>query len=163
MVFDATPGGNASNTYVTLEEAAAYFQTRLHSDLWEVYINKAAALVTSTKLLDRYVNWSGVRATELQSLHWPANNVVDQDGYYVAHTIIPDLIKEATCEMAYFILEEDPTVLSDLDGIHSLKIGSLQIVADHKNKSTTIPEAIWKTIGVYGSRPSPGQVSLVRC
>lgn len=163
MVFDPTPGGAQSNSYVTVEEARVYFTTRLHSELWDPFMEKEAALVTATKLLDRYVDWHGYKATRQQALHWPARDVVDHEGYYVPFNIIPNAVKEAVFEMAYYILEEDPTAVSDMDGLHSLKVGSLHIVADHKNKSSAIPEAVMKVVGEYGQQLSSSQIPVVRC
>lgn len=162
MSFDATPGGSSSDTYVTLEEAKDYFKTRLHSDLWVSFVNKKAALITATRLLERWVKWQGTKTTETQALHWPADGAVDRDGYYVPNHIIPVAVKEATCEMAYAMLEEDLTATDDMAGYHSLKVGSLHIVSDSKTKAKTIPESVWKAVAEYGKQPSVSQVRVVR-
>jgi len=162
MSFDATPGGSSSDTYVTLEEAKAYFKTRLHSSLWGPFADKKAALITATRLLERWVKWQGIKKTGTQALHWPADGAVDRDGYFIPNHIIPVAVKEATCEMAYVMLEEDLTATDDMAGYHSLKVGSLQIVADPKTKARTIPEAVWKAIAEYGRQPAVSQARVVR-
>lgn len=168
MTLDATPGGVDANTYLTMAEANEYFKNRLHSSLWDSLEDKDPGLQTATRLLDRWVYYPGEKASESQALDWPRDGVVDEDGYYVSDDIIPKQIKEATCELLYFMIEDDPTAPNDMDGIKSLKVGSLQIVAeDHFNSdSSVIPEAVWKALGDMGGKsPSgffSGEAKLIR-
>jgi hypothetical protein len=163
MSFNSTPGYSLATSYPSLDEAKEYFKYRLHSSLWADFASKSAALMTATRLLDRWVGWYGNKTTEDQALSWPRDGVVDKDGYYVENDIVPSDIKEATCELAYAMLEDDVTATDDLKGIKSLKVGSLAIEADRFDRGTTIPESVWMAIGVLGKQPSSSQVRVVRC
>lgn len=163
MSFDTTPGGSAATSYPTLEFAKDYFNYRLHSDLWISFSDKKAALITGTRLLDRWVKWYGAKSFEVQSLDWPRTGVVDKDGYIIPDIEIPTRLMEATCELAYAMLREDLTATNDMKGIKSVKIGSLAVEADKFDRASTIPEAVWKAIGGLGKAPLSGQVRLVRC
>ena len=56
MPIDATVGGIASNSYVSLEDANTYFSTRLHAETWTSAsdADKEAALITATNIIDWY-------------------------------------------------------------------------------------------------------------
>lgn len=162
MSFDFTIGGAAATSYLSKEDAKDYFKYRLHSELWGPFADKKAALMTATRLLDQWVRWYGIKTAESQSLDWPRYGVVDKDGYSVPDDIIPQAIKNAACEMAYAMLEDDLTVTNAMAGLKSIKVGSLAIVADRFDRASTIPEAVWKAVGCYGVQPANGQVPLVR-
>ena len=64
-----------TNSYVTLEQADAYFDTRLDAGAW---VNadsddQESALVTATQILDNY-HYIGVAVSSAQSLAWPRKN-----------------------------------------------------------------------------------------
>lgn len=54
MAIVATPGAPNANSYVTLEDADAYFAARLHADAWSAASepNKEAALLWATRVLE---------------------------------------------------------------------------------------------------------------
>ena len=164
MTFDATPGGSESTSYITKDDAKDYFKHRLHSELWANFPDQKAALMTATRLLDRWMKWSGVKASGVQSLAWPRMGVVDKEGYSVPSDIVPRDVQEATCELAYYSLEEDLTAPDDMDGIHSLKVSSLQIVADDGfTKGSVIPDAVIKSLsGLIEGGSSSSTVRLMR-
>ena len=144
MAFDSTAGGTAANSYVSLQEADDYFEFRLHSDSWEDYANQEQALVTATKMLEWYVVWATFSKTITQALTYPDYASAD----------IPIEVKNATCEMAYFILNEDRSMESDLIGLSSLKVGPLSITTDKADRKNPIPDVVWmilKPLGVYAN------------
>jgi hypothetical protein len=54
MALDATPGGASADSYLTVEEADAYFAARLHATTWAAATlgQKEAALKWATRLFD---------------------------------------------------------------------------------------------------------------
>ena len=163
MALDATVGGENANSYLTVEEADAYFTERMHSTDWSASVDKEAALITCTRLLDRNVKWSGVKASETQALDWPRFGMVDRDGYYVDEDIVPEPVKQAVCELAYFMLGGDRTEENPLKGLKSVKIDTLAIEADRWDFPKVIPDAVWAALGEYGLKPSSSEVRLIRC
>jgi hypothetical protein len=114
--------GTGQNSYVTLEEAEAYFATRLDASLWTASSDddRFKALATAFKALERIDMWRGRAYTTLQATRWPRRDVVrttvsdlPDDLIYWGESIPPDL-KDAQCEEALTRLElaADPGALS---------------------------------------------------
>lgn len=164
MAFDVTIGGANSNSYVTESEADDYFENRLHSDLWADFQQKEQALITATKLLERYIVWNCTRKSLSQALMFPAFNAYDRHGNLISNSIIPVQVKEATYELAYSILEEDRTLENDLSGISSIKVGSLAISAASTDRKDVIPPVVYQILQNIGSsqKSNSAWVSLGR-
>lgn len=119
--LNPTAGASDANSYVTLEEAAAYFDARLPlSTPWDDVDAKEAALIMATRLLDASFRggrvlvpangsraayyksnpkWAGARASAAQRLAWPRAGVT-LDGVEVDSAAVPREIKDAVCEYA---------------------------------------------------------------
>jgi hypothetical protein len=117
---DATVGGASANSYVTIAEADAYLVARLNAGAWETDATadeKIRAVIEATRELDR-LSWQGRRASTTQALAWPRYWVVDPDSpsaFNVDSTIIPQRVKDATCELALEFLRAGTTDLAALD------------------------------------------------
>ncbi len=104
VTIDATVGGANANSYVTLDEAEAYCKARLDVAHWvfQSADKKNRALVEATRDLTN-LTWAGERASATQALAWPRQWAADPDspggGHYPTN-IIPQRIKDATCELA---------------------------------------------------------------
>lgn len=167
MTIDATVGGVSSNSYVTVEEAEAYFENRAHASEWTalMYPNKEKALVTASSTLDWYVQWKGSRTTEAQSMEWPRSGVLNEFGSYFSESVIPNKVKIAVFEMALSSLDTDRTADGDLAGLSEVRAGSLQIKTDDGIYNTlpdTIPEKIWKILRGLTNRGGIRSVWLYR-
>ena len=166
MALNADVGASEANSYVTEEEADAYFEDRSHADAWEEFENKEAALVTASRMLDWYVSWKGYRSSDVQSMLWPRMSVLRRDGSEVASDTIPAEVKTAVYELALSSLEDDRTSDDPLAGIEQVKLSSLMIKADSGDYDSTsaaaIPEKVWKILSDLYSRSGFGVVRLVR-
>jgi len=138
-----TIGGSTSNSYVTIDEAQTYFDSRLGSELWmnlSEADNKLRALIQAANRL-QVENWLGNRVASAQRLAWPRVDVVKVDavgvgwgygtsyawgpGYteYYQSTEIPQQVKDAQCELALAYLngfddgEEDAINSFSADGV----------------------------------------------
>ncbi len=110
MEIVATLSGAASNSYVTVAEADAYFAGRLHADAWETAStgDKEKALATSCRHIEACrININrqivGDRLSPVvpeQALSFPRYRDVDTTGAY----IIPEPVKQAQCEEALALL-----------------------------------------------------------
>lgn len=163
MALIATVGSSDANSYVTVAEATAYFDDRVHADAWGTFENQEGALITASQMLDWYVKWKGYRSSTTQSMLWPRTGVVRKDGTGVAVDIIPQELKVAVYELALSSLEDDRTLDSSMAGIEQVKAGSLMVKASaggyDSTKADTIPEKVWMILSDLYSR---GDVSVVR-
>jgi hypothetical protein len=152
MALDATPGGENSNSYVTISEADIYFRDRLHSSSWNDldYNSKASSLITSTSMLDWYMKWEGNRTTTIQSLDWPRTDVTGEDFLDLPDDEIPKAVKTATFELALSIIDSDRTNDWDLQGLSKMKVGDLEMVASYSQsdnpKPSVIPDKVYKIL-----------------
>ena len=130
FTFDSTPGSSTTNSYLSVEEANDYFGGRFGADKWSTFSNtqKQQLLATATKQLDTAV-FGGRRSKQIQSLQWPRFGLTDTDGYAIEDTVIPTKLKEATCEMAYWIWTEEDRLLSDTEilQVDTYKVGPIDV------------------------------------
>lgn len=151
FTFDSTPGSSTTNSYLSVTEADDYFAGRFGADKWGEFssIQKQQLLVTASKKLDTCV-FGGVKSKVIQSLAWPRRAVTDIDGYVIPDTVIPNKLKEATCEMALWIWTEEDRLLSDIDllQVDTYSVGPMNISVN-KQRINFPPkvEELLKSIG----------------
>ena len=127
--IDATLGGASSNSYVTLAEANAYFETTPHSEHWtESDDHKNRAIITATRYLDNF-DYYGERCSTTQALKWPRKEY-KVDGVKLECTFIPDEVKVGTFELAR-ALANNPNALTGSKGTdgtyEEVKLGDLEV------------------------------------
>jgi hypothetical protein len=159
MAIDATEGGVAANSYVTEAEADTYFQGRLNS---EGYVNatqptQEQALRTATIFLDSRVRWIGDIKDQItpQALAWPRVydiNALTPEDILVLGAAIPQDLKNAQCELALYLIDNDDPVTSN--ALDSIKVGSLDIDFNEFVPNQLIPDSIWSMISYLGNRQS---------
>lgn len=145
----ATPGAANANSFLTLAEAQAYWDTRLFTDDWDNCPDQNAALVLATRTLTsmlarrsdyfedeknfKYIHifptWTGQPATTTQKLPWPRTGMFDVNGNVIASTVVPDEIKNATAELAGQMSKADRLLDNDAaaQGISSVRAGSVSV------------------------------------
>ncbi len=167
----ATPPGDATaNSYATVAEAEAYFDTRLVVDGWENATTggKEILLMMATRTIDAilsprrifvppmgsrsgyYVNrptWTGTRpATNLSHLAWPRAGMFDRNGVALSEVLIPQELKDATAELAGALGTKDTTLDNEtvVQGITSIKAGpvALTFAEGAAMLSKVLPEAV---------------------
>ncbi len=129
----ATPGADDANSFVTPEEMTLYCDGRLNAaGVWsEDDEALTPALVEATRDISN-LSFIGARVTATQSLSWPRDRAANPDlegtndnlefdllmrdlpMYYEA-TIIPQRVKDATCELALQYLKSGDTDLAAAD------------------------------------------------
>lgn len=160
LVLDATVGGATSNSYLTLGEADAYFLTRLYSTAWTNASGtpfRETALAWATRLLDRSLDWNGALSSLTQALRWPRTGATTIDGQLYAADVIPPELKEATAELAIYLLRKDRTTDPLTAGIKSFKVGTLDFEFDKTTIAPVIPDAVYQLIRHLGTLSSVGQ------
>lgn len=152
MAIDATSGGTDSDSFVTVEDADLYHNTRLHNSEWTSAstANKEAALKWATRILND-LQWLGRIADDAQALRWPRSNVYNRDGILLDDTTIPTFLEQATAEMAWRLIIEDNTVQSDLTGFRSLSLDGVGSITmkDGQISKTALERSVKDLIGYY--------------
>jgi len=137
------------NSYVTLDEANAYFAYRSNSDGWRLLNNnqKEELLATSTQYLDDVVNYVGVAVSTSQALAWPRIGSYVEPKYNsmveIVEGILPDRVKRATYEMALHLIEH-PDVLSTHESVGSIGVSSISL--SDIQKPSRLPHMVRKII-----------------
>ena len=137
MALNATLGASDANSYVTLEEADAYFEDRMHSSAWDTAENPEALLITASQMLDWYIKWKGSKSTASQFMQWPRSGAIRSDGTEIDDDVLPPEVKIAVFEQAFANIEADRTLEDPLAGIGKLKAGSLAIEAGPEKPNQT--------------------------
>lgn len=165
MALDATPGGALTNSYTTVAEANAYFETRLHSTEWDACTDPEAALITASKMLDWYSRYKGIKATETQAMAWPRIGAIRADSTEIDSTVIPPELKIAVFEMALSSVEEDPSLDSDLAGLSEIQAGSVRLKTANgirPRRKKALPERVSAILRDLVTRGGIGVVWLDR-
>lgn len=165
MALNATVGGADTNSYVTLNEAASYFESRAHAEAWEDEDEQDKVLVTASQAIDWYTSWKGQRVNGTQAMCWPRVGVLNKVGELYSESVVPKDVKTAVYEMALASLESDRMADGDLDGLSKVKAGSLLIETDdnmYNKKPNAIPEHVVKILSALATNSGIGVVRLVR-
>jgi hypothetical protein len=185
MELDATVGGPAANSYVSVEEATDLLEGRLNTEPWFVWDpesdyftleqRRESALMWATQLIDEQVQWYGTPSTQTQALAWPMTGMVDKWGRPVPTSIVPEDLKRATAYYALALMRdtsESPNGASSASeaGIKSKKIGDLTItyqdVSTQQKTTTTsstgMPVEVRRILQGYGGLAGGINVPLKR-
>lgn len=123
LTIVATAGSASGNSFVTEAEAISYMAARLNPDSWITFNGSACtedekkALIEATRELDPLM-WGGRRATDTQRLAWPRLWAPDPDSpirSYYDSDVIPQRVKDATCELALQFVKAGTTDVAAYD------------------------------------------------
>jgi len=120
------------NSYVTLDEANAYFIDRSNSNKWHLLNNneKEEYLTTATGYLDDVVTYVGVAVSTSQPLAWPREGSYFDDRYNDMVSFEdpdrPARLQKATFEMAMHLIE-NPCVLDTTAQAESIAVASIKL------------------------------------
>lgn len=149
VVLNATVNDPAANSFLTLEEGQAYWETRLFSDPWDNSDDQEMALILATRTMVSMLaprrefvapaggqsgyfilhpTWTGLPATTTQRLPWGRIGMLDRNGNLLAGDVLPQELKDATAELAGQI-KEDSFLDNDVrvQGISSVSAGSVSV------------------------------------
>jgi hypothetical protein len=148
-VVDATLSGASANSYVTLADADAYFETTPDATNWDDKTNdqKNRALISATRWIDA-LSFYGKRCSETQALKWPREDY-KVDGIELACTLIPVGIEVATYELARAFANDTDAITGSTGttGIYDqVELGELKV--KYKASSMT-PGVINNVFDVY--------------
>ena len=128
--INATLSSASANSYVTLAEADAYFETSPSSTHWDNKQDdkKNRALIAATRWIDSFVFY-GDRCDHGQALKFPRNNY-QVDDVELACTAIPNNIKYAQYELARALANDTDAMTGNVGtngNIAEAKLGDLAV------------------------------------
>ena len=142
IIFDATIGGELSNSYCTKEYADAYASNQHWQAAWFAVLGEArqVALISATKWLET-VSYSGTRCTATQALAWPREGS-SCDGVASTCDIIPLKIRQAEVELAYQLINNPDAITGAPGGGGGVAAGtfvSMQKLGDLEQQFSAYP------------------------
>lgn len=156
MNLTTTIGGSTSNSYASLDDFESYCDERLNVDVfWEADDDdRSRALLMAARRLNRE-NWRGSPVFATQALAWPRSDVVKPDpvrgldlSYYgdeYLTTEIPQIIKDAQCELALAYLDGFDD--GEEDSIDSFSADGVSVKFRGSRPSGSLPAAVSQLIG----------------
>ena len=150
VVFQPDPAVALYNSFVSVQEADDYFAKRLFAPTWTsaLQATKESALMWATNQLNT-LKWKGVRTSGTQLLSFPrkgltyteSSNTYGGNGYEsydivgmgyftiipVPTATVPTEIKQATAELAFWLMSSDTTAPTGLVGFKRIKVDSIEL------------------------------------
>ena len=128
--INATLSSASANSYVTLAEADAYFETVPDATTWDNKLDDARnrALIAATRWIDSFVFY-GDRCDHGQALKFPRNNY-QVDDVELACSAIPNNIKYAQYELARALANDTDAMTGNVGtngNIAEAKLGDLEV------------------------------------
>lgn len=137
----ATPMSATANSFVTAAEMTAYCESRLNASAWSAADAQLPALAEATRDLS-VLSYLGEKSTADQALSWPRRYVADPDMPVTARNrdfvgelpvdldadVVPQRVKDATCELALQYLKAGTSDLAAADanvGVVEKSVGPL--------------------------------------
>lgn len=164
LVVEDGTGLSTSNAYCTVDEADLYHEMRLHNAVWTEASDddKEIAIMWATKLLDNNITWDGLKYTEDQALDWPRDGVLDRGGYEIDVDEIPQFLKDATAEFAFWLIAADLTADDASKGYRRIKAGSLELEVNRWDRKGIVPRAVWSIIRFCAVKSAAKSKTTVR-
>ena len=163
MTLDADPTSATFNCYSTLAEANTYHSARLHNSAWTGadVATKEASLLWATRNFE-ILQWKGWQTDPAQPLHWPRTGVF-KDGDEVADRLsfpmlytqymfggatIPQFLKDATAELAFWLIQSDVTAPVGTEGFKRVKVDSIELEVDKQDRlkwmNDSVRNIVWR-------------------
>ena len=157
-----------SNSFVTVAEADDYLVANIHvAPIWSALAasNKEYLLAWSSRYLDQRADWEATKTVDTSSMRWPRPGVCDRDGILIDNNVIPKQLKEATIEMARYLIAADRSEDRGQDGLESLKVDVIELVFNTSYRLPEVPSDIQdllKGIGYISTGGSGGHAKILR-
>lgn len=148
---DADPD---STSYCDVEFANDYMEANAFaSEGWLALDEdvKERLLVRSSRILDIRLRWNGRRAEPDSGLKWPRAGCYDQDGFLIADTTIPTILKQAVVEFAGYLMNDDWSAPRDNDQYKELSVDVIDIKFNTDFRRAYIPDTVTQMLSDLGS------------
>jgi hypothetical protein len=143
-----------ANSYVDLDYANDYLDVNSYiSTTWDALTDdqKERLLVRASKMLDTLVAWSGMRVDDDSGLRWPRSGVYDADGFLIPDDVIPEILKDATCELAGYLMSSDWSQPSGTRGLKEIEVDVIRLDFDSNIARPSLPPFIIQMLAALGT------------
>lgn len=178
ITLDADPTSSTFNCYATVLQGDDFFSTRLHASAWTSATtgDKEKALMWATRQMDS-LTWKGVRYSGTQNLEFPRRGLsyyesssvggnalesVDLSvgfGFYtkieITETEVPNFLRDATCELALWLLTEDTTAPSGTENFSRIKVDTIDIQMKPRESRRWLNQAVRDLVWRFLLNQSP--------
>lgn len=148
LVVETGNGVRGANSYATVDYAKSYFiGRRLYSSAWTTAERdvQAVALKQASLWLDAEFAWSGRIPLALgQGMAWPFLDATDRYGKPVVG--VPKQVRDATCELAMYLLTEDRFKAREGIGLKSLRVDVISLVFDKEDVPEIFPAYVGRML-----------------
>lgn len=176
LIPETGAGLSTANTYVSLADATTFFAAHLYTTDWDALTEaqQQSALIMATRAIDHGWQFNGYKTNSAQALQWPRYGCrnPDTEGFLRVnfpqpefdYDVVPQIVKDATCEMARFLAGEDRTTDPDGRGVKSVSVFEGVAVEFDMAKRQLIPDYVAEILSKVGRRigGSSGQIKLSR-
>lgn len=157
-------GLTGANSYATVAESEDYFAVDPNATAYLALTESEQEqyLAWASRLLDQKTEWRGYKAVATSGLRWPRKHVFDKDGLLVEDDIVPKPVKDATCELARFLMDYNPAVGQGGDNIKKLVVDVVEVEYQDNTGQSDWPSlinAILTPLGMFRtSGPGFGRI-----
>ena len=161
--LNATAKSATANSYLTLAEANTYMETVRPEDeqtwLKQSEPTRERLLMLATRTIDDHFLFIGSKTSSgTQALQWPRSGV-PEDGkwsrrYYdnFDDDTVPQVVKNATAELARHMVDNDKYAEPDGSGIKQLAVGGINLTFNEEDRQAkgVIPSHVYSMLRKYG-------------
>lgn len=164
LVVEDGTGKATANTYISQADADTYFEKHLYGTSFSgaSSANKDIALMMSTRLIDNYFSFEGRKVGDSQALEFPRFDIEDRSGFLIDSGTIPQALKDATAELAKWLIASDRTADASGKGFKNLQVGSLSMTPDTADKTPVLPDVVVKLLAPLGRQIGGGFADVKR-
>lgn len=160
LVLETGSGVVGANSYADVAFANDYFSGHpFLADAWTETdsVKRAGLLIWGSQQIDLQFNWYGRRSTANQGMDWPRVGVRDRYDVLISQNVVPLRVKQAACEMAFFLTKGDPFAPPASAGLEELRIDVIDLKFGGSVAPRPVPPAalaLLRGLGEYafGSR-----------
>lgn len=151
MAFDANPSSSTMNSYVDVTFADEYFSLHFRGgDAWSAFTTgqKQSLLASASTILDTFT-YGGLKTSKTQPMQWPRQGIYDDEGTAYSSAVVPVKVRQAACELAYWIFTEGDRVLDDttMNQLETFSAGPLDVKIRKSVGYPAIIESLLNSVG----------------
>lgn len=159
FLVETGEGLASATSYVSVADATDYYTpdtTALAAWTALSTPQKEWLLGWSTRFLDQKVDWRGCPSTDTQNLRWPRSGVRDRDGRSIASDEMPKQLTEIVCEMAKYLLSNDPTTQQEVEHLAGLTVDVIDIRYQEGTSQAAMPSYLGVVVYPLGTLSTGG-------
>lgn len=169
FVVETGVGDPDANSYASVEFADDYIEMNAFASVqWQLLdiAEKERLLARASFIIDKRVKWAGERVDRDSGLRWPRAGVFDEDGFIIPDDELPEIIAEAVCEFATYLMTTDWTTdqQTSSGALTKIKVDVIELEMDAGSSSSStravLPDTIMAMLEHLGIMPVKGRTAF---